>query len=171
MTPATMMQLGAGFSSCRRWRYWLIREVNAAGNGCCAFAMLNPSTADEVAPDPTVSKCMRLAKRWGYRFLIVVNIFAWRDTDPEGMKVQADPIGPDNDQAIHDVVQLCNGSVICAWGNHGAHLARGARIKRELLAAGIRLYHLGLNDNGSPRHPLSRGKGHVPEDVVPVEWT
>ena len=85
------------FSPCRRWRYTLWRDwmddvlelEERAGNNSAKYAMfigLNPSTADETRDDPTVRRCVGFAKSWGYGALCMTNIFAWRDTDPAGMK-------------------------------------------------------------------------------------
>ena len=65
--------------------------------------MLNPSTADEVKNDPTVERCERRARMWGYGGSIVFNIFAFRATDPKNMRAQSDPVGPDNDMWLRKI--------------------------------------------------------------------
>jgi hypothetical protein len=72
---------GAAFSACRRYRYRLWRMWDRRPH--CCFVMLNPSTADELANDPTVERCERRARAWGYGGLEVANVFAWRSTDPD----------------------------------------------------------------------------------------
>ena len=62
--------------------------------------MLNPSTADEHVLDPTVKKCVKWAKQWGFGALDVCNIFAWRSTDPKLLYNLKDPVGPENDHWI-----------------------------------------------------------------------
>jgi hypothetical protein len=64
--------------------------------------MLNPSTATEVQNDPTVERCERRARALGFGAFRVLNIFAWRATDPRDMRAAADPVGPENDAAILD---------------------------------------------------------------------
>ena len=56
---------GATFSPCRRWRYLLWRQWDAA-KPVANFLMLNPSTADEVKLDPTCSRARNYAEKWGY---------------------------------------------------------------------------------------------------------
>jgi len=81
------------------WRLWGDREHR------CVFVGLNPSTADAARDDPTIRKCAGFAKRWGFGAVDVVNVFAWRSTKPVGILRAADPVGPDNDEAIAHVLE------------------------------------------------------------------
>lgn len=142
----------AEFSPCRRWRYSLFREFDG-GSNCIAFIGLNPSTADETTNDPTVSRCIRFAQQWGYGSMYMLNIFAWRDTDPRGMKAAKDPVGPGN----HDeILTICGavGTVVACWGVHGAFLQRGQSVANELLLNGVQLQCFGITKDGHPKHPL-----------------
>ncbi|MEX0318007.1 MAG: DUF1643 domain-containing protein [Ruegeria sp.] len=140
------------YSDCERYRYSLTRVWDAAGRRAL-FVMLNPSTATEVQNDPTVERCERRARALGFGAFQVTNIFAWRDTDPRKMRAAADPVGPDNDDAILAGVDWAD-QVIAAWGTHGAHLERGPAVERLLRGTGQPLYHLGLTKDGHPKHPL-----------------
>jgi hypothetical protein len=64
------------------------------------FVMMNPSTADLKVDDPTVAKCGRFARAWGYGGIHVGNTFAYRATDKKHLRLIADPIGPDNDKPL-----------------------------------------------------------------------
>ncbi|KAI3606624.1 hypothetical protein D8I24_1660 [Cupriavidus necator H850] len=46
--------------------------------------------------------------------------------------------------------------MICAWGAHKAAPARAAEVLRiiRMSGHGTLLHHLGLNKDGSPKHPL-----------------
>jgi hypothetical protein len=137
----------AVFSPCRHYRYeWWSRWSEGP---YCLFICLNPSTADEHQEDPTVKRCIDYAKRWGYGALCMVNLFAWRATDPEEMKRQANPIGPDNDATLVRLAKEA-GIVIAAWGTEGAHQGRGAAVVSMLPG----LHALTRNQDGSPGHPL-----------------
>jgi hypothetical protein len=143
---------GASFSSCRRWRYLLWRRWDAA-RPVANFLMLNPSTADEFKLDPSCTRARLYAERWGFGALIVTNLFAWRATDPRDMKGAREPVGRANDRAIVRAAREA-ALVVCAWGNHGAHLARSAQVMRLLHSADIRLHALRVTGAGEPAHPL-----------------
>ena len=153
----------AVYSDCERYRYSLTRTWDGAG-AKAAFVMLNPSTATEVQNDPTVERCERRARALGFGAFRVVNIFAWRDTDPKKMRAAADPVGPDNDAAIAEAA-LWADRVICAWGTHGAHLNRGPAVETLLRATDRELWHLGLSKAGHPKHPL-----YIGYSVQPQRW-
>ena len=153
----------AVYSDCLRYRYALTR-VWDAGLGRVAFVMLNPSTATEVQNDPTVERCERRARALGFGAFRVVNIFAFRATDPKVMRAEADPVGQGNDAAILGAVAEWRADrVICGWGAHGAHLGRGVTVAGLLRATGVGLWHLGLTLAGEPKHPLYIGYDRQPE--------
>lgn len=137
----------AVLSPCRRYRYELWRCF--AEGPTVAFVGLNPSTADETTDDPTIRKCVAYAKRWGYGSLCMVNLFAWRATDPRDMKKAGDPIGPENDATLRRLYATV-GILIGAWGNDGDHLNRAAAVMEML----PNLHCLKRNKDGSPAHPL-----------------
>lgn len=142
------MDSSADFSDCRTYRYALWRTWGGV-NGYCMFVGLNPSTADETLDDPTIRRCIKFAKDWGYSGLCMTNIFAYRATDPKVMKSVADPIGPDNDDWLRDSASQA-AVVIAAWGTHGKHMGRADAVKRLL----PNLSYLRLTKDGHPSHPL-----------------
>jgi hypothetical protein len=166
---------GARFSDDRVYRYRLWRLWDKS-KPKVVFVMLNPSTADEVKNDPTVERCHRrvLAMKSEYGGVEVVNIFALRSTDPRALYEHKMPIGEmtaiqtssggtyeqANDAFIR--VALINaGMVVCGWGNHGAHLGRGLRVRSILQAEskvrGFKLMCLKMTKAGQPQHPLYVG--------------
>jgi len=149
------------YSDCEKYRYSLTRVWDATGKRV-TFVMLNPSTATEVQNDPTVERCERRARTLGYGAFCVTNIFAWRDTDPKKMRAAVDPIGPHNDTAILQACDWAN-DVVAAWGSHGAHLDRGAAVRRLLAAQPKPVLHLGLTLHGHPKHPLYIAYAQNPE--------
>jgi hypothetical protein len=154
----------AVYSDCERYRYTLTRVWDPAGRRAL-FIMLNPSTATEVQNDPTVERCERRARALGFGAFRVLNIFAWRDTDPRAMRRAGDPVGPENDAAIVESTGWAD-QIICAWGTHGEHLARGAQVEALLRQTGRPLYHLGLSKAGHPKHPL-----YIAYTQQPELWT
>jgi hypothetical protein len=159
--PIAGSAAGAVFSPCRRWRYLLWRRWDA-GKPAANFLMLNPSTADEVKLDPTCARARDYAERWGYGALIVTNVFGWRATDPDDMKAAEDPVGPGNDAAILRAARE-SAIVVCAWGNHGAHMERSSRVVEMLREKKIELHALRVNAGGEPAHPL-----YLPGALEPI---
>ncbi len=150
----------ATFSPCRQYRY-VLRRFFSSGHGVCNFLMLNPSTADETQDDPTIRRCIGFARAWGYRELVITNLFAYRATDPREMKCHPTPVGADND--FHLVRESGQADmVIAAWGTHGTCLARDEDVLKLLR---VPLHHLGLTKDGHPKHPL-----YLPADLHPARW-
>lgn len=146
----------ARISDCRKYRYELTRSWGGIDILPLAFIMLNPSTADQVDNDPTIRKCIGFAKRWGFENIVVNNLFAYRATDPKELTKVSDPVGPDNDEAIATTLNRAI-AIVCAWGTTTSPLVR-QRAKEVLAGIGdtSRLYCLGMNKDGSPKHPLYR---------------
>lgn len=164
MTDDLFIDKGATFSPCRLYRYKLWRTWDSLRTSVL-FLMLNPSTADETANDPTVTRCERRARALGYGGLIVANIFALRATDPRAMLRAEDPIGPDNDEWIKKCVFEA-GLVVCGWGAHGGHRGRDKEVFKLIRDTGFAVpHHLGLTNGGQPRHPL-----YIANKVRPMQF-
>ncbi len=143
-------EAGATFSPDRTYRYLLWRRWSQEPPLCVVG--LNPSVADEIDNDPTISRLIGHARRWGYGGLHMLNLFAFRATDPADMKKTPDPVGPCNDGAIFETAK--DKDVLAAWGNHGDFKNRSAQVVEILKFAKAHIYCLGKNANGSPKHPL-----------------
>lgn len=147
---------GAYISDCETYRYRLWREWDRA-LPTIAFLMLNPSTADHLLDDATITRCMGRAISGKFGRLEVANLFPLRATDPVELLKHPDPLGPVRtaDGAVMDAVERAQ-MVICAWGAHEAAASRAADLMHIFGIVGWRgkLYHLGLNKDGSPKHPL-----------------
>lgn len=153
----------AVYSDCETYRYALTRLWGPGRR--LAFVMLNPSTATEMQNDPTVERCERRARALGYGGFRVVNLFAYRATDPAQLRKVVDPVGPDNDATLTKAATWAD-TIICGWGMHGGLYERGAKIRTRLRASGKDLHHLGLTKDGQPRHPL-----YVAYAILPQIWT
>lgn len=161
---AAALECAAVISGCGRYRYELRRVWDPDGP-LLEFVMLNPSTADASVDDPTIRRCIGFAKAWGYGGIVVHNLYALRATNPEVLlNYSGDAYGPQNDDFLGRNVADCT---IVAWGAHAATLAPKAVARIRILAqlCRPRLFCLGANANGSPKHPL-----YVPADRTPVRW-
>ena len=138
----------AGFSRCRRYRYWLRRAWDPSLEHC-VFICLNPSTADAHYDDPTLRRCVSMAGRWGFGSLLLVNLFSFRTTNPRALKTESDPIGPRTDLWLRRAARETP-HLIVAWGNGGLLDNRGATVHKRLGTP----FCLGVTALGMPRHPL-----------------
>lgn len=154
----------AGFSPDRHYRYWLSRSWDDA-LGQVMFVGLNPSTADHVTDDPTIRRCITFARRWGYGRLVMCNLFSLISSDPKALLAASDPVGPDYD---HDLRQWARFSdlVVECWGAFPEARKRAADVRqRGLLGSDVAV--LGLTADGSPIHPMARGRRRLPDTAVP----
>ncbi len=147
------MTTSAVLSDDGAYRYYLSRVWEDSAEKL-VFVMLNPSTADAEADDPTIRKCIGFARRFGFGGIEVVNLFAYRATKPEALRdPDADPVGPDNDHYLRNVCR--NRFVVCAWGALGrVYYARVQEVLRLLEDVSAVAVSLALTKHGHPQHPL-----------------
>lgn len=106
----------------------------------------------------TTRRYERWARLWGYGKVIAVNVHPIIvDARCTGLNdwVSHQDIGMASANA--DMVLACAGAaetVVAAWGA-GARTASPAR--EALIASGVQLMCLGINADGSPKHPSGRG--------------
>lgn len=148
----------------RLWRIW-DRDLPMV-----CWVMLNPSTADETEDDPTIKKVMKFSRAWGYGGVVVVNLFAYRATDPSELiaatKKGVDVVGTFNDQHIMIAMHMCPKLTIAAWGAHGNVLGQASHVLkfcREALGGERLLHSLKVNADGTPSHPL-----YLPDNSTPT---
>ena len=153
----------AEYSTCGLYRFRLTRTWNGARRHVL-FIMLNPSTATEIKNDPSVERCERRARALEFGGFTVCNLFAFRSTNPDKLKKVRDPNGIGNDAAIASSSRSAD-IIVCAWGNHGAHLGRGKFVESMLRERGCALHHLGITARGFPKHPL-----YVSYSINPILW-
>lgn len=167
MTPTQEPQGGlhraAEFDATGQYRYWLQRTWRG-DRPTLTLVMLNPSRADHQRDDPTVRRCLGLAQGWQFGCLTVVNLFAYCTTSPAVLKTVADPVGPENDLYLRQACDQAD-QIVLAWGNGGTLHGRDRAVGLLLAPYGDRLYCLGQNRTGQPRHPL-----YVPRHASRHRW-
>lgn len=140
----------ATISACGRYRYDLTRRW-ADGDDWAVWVMLNPSTADAEVDDPTIRRCIAFTKREGFGGMAVVNLYAYRATDPRELTkaddAGIDPFGPFN---LEYLIRWSDRATlqIAAWGIHGSGHGNPLRFRSK------RFHCLGKTKDGCPRHPL-----------------
>lgn len=158
MKERPILRRGADISACGRYRFSLSRDWGRDDGPRVCFVMLNPSTADASEDDPTIRRCIGFAQQWGAHGLTVVNLFAWRATDPHQLIVgSVDKVGEGNNDVIcHETARAR--LVVAGWGSPSeAHVrththARAWHVSRLLRHRQVMC--LGTTKDGMPRHPL-----------------
>ncbi len=170
---------GAIISPCGRYRFSLWREWRGSSNRknwrwfgakdgkgqelgeplSCVFVMLNPSTADAEQDDPTIRRCVGFAKALKFDRLEVVNLYAYRATNPKDLFAAGDAAHHYENQRHVEIAARNSGIINCAWGAHGdsfqAETVRGWMHTKKHFA-------LGFTKNGHPKHPLYLPNGTKP---------
>ncbi|SFV56482.1 hypothetical protein MNB_SV-14-19 [hydrothermal vent metagenome] len=143
----------------RKYRYFLSRVWDKT-KPMVMIIGLNPSTADETEDDPTTERCISFSKSWGYGGVYMLNLFAFRSTQPKDMFNELNPIGLKNDDYIKIYSKKVD-IIICAWGNNGGYKNRSQYIREEF----DNLFYIKLNQTGEPSHPL-----YLKSDLLPKKW-
>ncbi len=122
--------------------------------------LLNPSTADESSDDPTIRRCIRYARDWGYAGLLV-NLYALRAANPKDLCKAVDPVGADNDRHLAESA-LRSEILVTACGSN----AKRARVEEVLSLPGFdKLTCLHVTKRGQPGHPL-----YLRSELQPRPW-
>lgn len=156
----TRAQGSAVFSDCRLYRYRLTRSWLSAPHSPVLFVCLNPSTADALTDDATVRRMIGFAMRWGHSDLLLGNLFAYRSTQPRGMRTMTDPVGAANDEHITAMAAQAD-RIVVAWGSDwmvNRWTAPSGQLRArhmvDLLSKHGTVECLGLTRDGHPLHPL-----------------
>jgi hypothetical protein len=124
------------------------------------WVLLNPATGDtERRRRPTLERCIAWS-RADFSGLLIVNLFAFRITDPKVLRNVLDPVGVANHDSLRRITADAPRTIV-AWGSRGRLLGRSS-------AAAIQLTTplcLGTTKRGEPRHPL-----YVPAGTPLSPW-
>jgi hypothetical protein len=150
---------GAEFSPCGKYRYklWRVWDENLPKAMCIG---LNPSTANAIKPDPTITNLTKAMKILGYGGFYMMNLFAFISSKPEALLTCEDPLG-ENESKLAEVEAICDNVIVC-WGNFKQAEKRIAEVLPRYPDAKC----FGKNKNGTPMHPLSmmyKGTVNSPE--------
>lgn len=125
------------------------------------WVLLNPATGDtERRHRPTLERCISRSRSAGYTGLVIVNLFAFRDTNPGNLRSARDAVGSANDEVLR-VITKAGAQTIAAWGGKGRLRGRSGQVGPLLDAPMC----LGVTKRGEPRHPL-----YVAADTRLVPW-
>lgn len=137
------------YSDDEMYRYEFHRDWGEGGPRV-VWVLLNPATGDtDGKRRPTLGRCIAWSRAWGFDGLSIVNLFAFRATDPKALAKAGAPVGAENDATLRRLTDDAE-RVVAAWGSHGTLLGRGRAV-----AAGLpKALCLGHTRRGQPRHPL-----------------
>lgn len=134
------------------------------------WVMLNPSTADEFKLDPTLNRVRSFSRDQAYAtWFEVVNLFAFRATNPEELRKSSDPVGPENDLHIAAAAREAD-QIWVGWGANAFAEQRARHVMlmlREITREPI--WCLGLTQGGEPRHPLYVEAKQQRQEYRPLE--
>lgn len=123
------------------------------GHDYILFIGCNPSTAMERVDDPTIRKELAIARREGFKSYIKCNICDYRATNPDALLLgDVLPRSDQNLNVIKGFAAIAEKIVVC-WGAVHPTLHGFAQSTAQALK-GYRLWCLGINTDGSPKHPL-----------------
>jgi hypothetical protein len=155
-------------SECGAYRYRLDRKWS--GDPPMLVCMLNPSTADAERDDPTITKLIGFANRFGFGHLIVVNLYPFRATKPADLKAAHYPNPSNNASVIHAAVRQVKqphdalpGMTFCAWGANARGRPEAAHFLAGLCEESMTPFAFRLLSDGTPEHPL-----YIPYSATPV---
>ena len=167
MKVLNFIQSDATFSPCGKYRWSLKRKINKSLK-TIIFIGLNPSLANSINDDATLTRLIKFSDCWGYGSLLVFNLFARISKDPRNLKLCDDPIGSKNSFELENAFQKWSDDEFydlwLGWGTQGKYLNRNNEVleiiegfnkKRfEKFPNASKPYAIGITKAGFPRHPL-----------------
>lgn len=164
---------GATFSDCGRYRQALTREWTPPGSKSRAvlFIGMNPSVADANTSDPTCHRELMFSRDWGFTRYLKGNVLDWRATSPKS--IPSDPAVAASSANIPALVEMAQDAelVVMAYGKlHVRYNKTVSDVIAAMHALGHNLKCLGLNKDGSAKHPLYLRKDTVLVDFPTPSW-
>ncbi|MEG9528259.1 MAG: DUF1643 domain-containing protein [Hyphomicrobiales bacterium] len=173
----------ANLSRCGAHRFTLTRTWSLEGGHVC-FIGLNPSTADHRQDDPTVRRWIRSARSWGYGGFTAVNPYPLRTSSPAECRAWAQYMVNGPDWYARDVIHFSNlptlvraakaaALVVACWGAGAWDPEFVDHVFEEITtgeAPWPDVHCFGLTADGSPIHPMARGRSRIPDHAQPVLW-
>lgn len=153
-----------------KYRYELKRVWNKKLKRV-VFIGLNPSTADGEQDDATIRRLRNFAKAWGYGGFVIINLFAYRSTNPrilveEGYKHGREHIiGPRNKEYIFKYLHKTKYPIaMLMWGNNVP--MRFIKYARQIADFWIpKAHYFKKTKEDNPAHPV-----RLSASLKPIKW-
>lgn len=120
---------------------------------------LNPSTADDKKPDPTITKVIGFAEQNGYDSFVMLNLYAQRATDPKNLDGTLDSkLHSENLAHILKALEKHSSvSILAAWSEKVSVRPYFKTCISDIYAkaksVNANWLQIGLTKSGHPRHP------------------
>lgn len=179
---ADTIKRSATISRCGSFRWKLTRTWSSDGGRVC-FIGLNPSTADHRDDDPTVRWWTHWSRVHGYGGFTAVNLYPFRSPSPAECRKWSDYLSNGPDWCARDrlwenetvVVREAKAAalVVACWGGgtwdpeYVDHIVEQVETGE---APWPTIHCFGRTQDGSPTHPMARGRHRIPREVAPVVW-
>lgn len=179
---ADTIKRAADVSSCGSYRWTLVRTWSGAPHVC--FVGLNPSTADARRDDPTVRRWISFARAWGFGGLTAVNLYPFRTSSPQECQRRSSWLENGPDWAARDALLYVNLPIVvreakaaaltvACWGS-GTWDREFVDHAVEEIQTGEEpwpeIFCFARSKNGSPIHPMARGRNRISDDAQPLLW-
>jgi hypothetical protein len=152
--PRNMTARAAVFSPCRRYRYWLRRDLTDRRDRYVLWIMMNPSRATGDFNDATTTMTTGISARHGYDVHGVVNLSPVIEPNSANLSAEAGNVDEANMLAVKRALSWISrhkGDIVIAWGANRHLKQRGEELLHRLRRRP--LLCLGRNADGSPRFP------------------
>lgn len=157
-TPAEIVEasahMGAHFSVDGRHRLALWRRWKAS-RPMVTFVGLNPSTANHMTNDPTITRVTQFVYAWNYGGVFMANLYSLISPNPNAL-LGGDALCTSLETWARYMVESSE-IVVFAWGSWPglSDIAQRREYYLELCQqVGRPVYCLGTNKDGQPKHPL-----------------
>lgn len=176
------IQRSASLSRCETYR-WSLERTWANGSRVC-FIGLNPSTADHRLDDPTVRRWTHFARAWGYGGFTAVNLYPYRSSSPAECRRWSDWENSGPDWYVRDAIHFAGldalrreakaaALTVACWGAGVWDDAWVEHVIEEIQSGEAPwpdLHCFALSKDGSPVHPMARGRHRISDDARPRLW-
>jgi hypothetical protein len=160
------------------FRETLVRELGGSRTLC--VGMQNPSKAqahDGGRNDPTIHRLVGFAPRLGFGRLVVVNTYMLVEPDQKALYRWINSLSlwdrrAHRMKALEIAIREAKAAdmFIAAYGNGHPDDKWPREFVGRIAAAGVNVHVFGRNQNGTPKHPMARGRNRIPDDAQPVLW-
>ncbi|MBD5352639.1 MAG: DUF1643 domain-containing protein [Bacteroides sp.] len=123
---------------------------------------INPSTADDVRPDRTMTRVCGFADNMGFDSFVMLNVYPLRTPKIEELPAEIDSNLHEQNisHIVEEISKIENPSILVAYGNSISkkkylRLCLKDILKELIQFKGAKFIQLGdLTNEGNPRHPL-----------------